>query len=253
AGGPEEAVAEKVDIPGPKVERKKVFPLSGESKGPADAPVTIVEFSDFQCPFCGRVEPTLHQLLKEYPKQVRLFFKHYPLPFHQDAPLASEAALAAAAQGKFWEMHEKLFSHQTALKRPDLEKYAEELGLDLAKFKQSLDTTANKGRIAADTALATQVGVSGTPAFFINGRFLSGAQPYDKFKTLVDEEIATANKLVAAGTPKARVYATLMASATTGPAQPPAAAQRPPVDKDVYKVGLGDAPLKGGKEPKVTI
>jgi protein-disulfide isomerase len=239
------------DVAG-KVERKKV-PATGEVRGTADAPVTIVEFSDFQCPFCGRVEPTIQKVLDEYKGQVRLYFKHDPLPFHQDAPLASQAALAASAQGKFWEMHDKLFANQTALKRPELEKYAQELGLDLNKFKQALDSNTFKGRIDADTALAGRVGVTGTPAFFINGRLISGAQPFDKFKAIIDEELATAKKLVASGTPKNRVYDKLMEGATSGPAQAAGPAQRPPVPTEVYKVAVADAPTKGAKQPKVTI
>jgi protein-disulfide isomerase len=221
-------------------------------RGAADALVTIVEFSDFQCPFCGRAEPTMKKLLDDYPGQVRLYFKHDPLPFHQDAPLASQAALAASAQGKFWEMHDKLFANQTALKRPELEKYAQELGLDMAKFKQALDTNAYKGRIDADTALAGRVGVTGTPAFFLNGRLISGAMPYATFKTMVDEEIATAKKLIASGTPKNKVYDKLMEGAGTGPTAA-AAAPRPAVPTDVYKVPVGDGPTKGGSQPKVTV
>ena len=119
---------------GDGVERVRV-PLEGPAKGPADAKVNIVVFSDFQCPFCSRVVPTIDKIEKEYGNEVRVFFRHNPLPFHQDAPLASEAALAAEAQGKFWQMHDKLFANQQNIKRPDLEKYAQELGLDMGKFK----------------------------------------------------------------------------------------------------------------------
>jgi protein-disulfide isomerase len=239
------------------VERKRI-PLSGEVRGPADALITIVEFSDFQCPFCGRVEPTLTKVMDDYKGKVRVYFKHYPLPFHQDAPLASEAALAAGAQGKFWEMHDKLFANQQSIKRPDLEKYGQELGLDMAKFRQALDTHTFKARIDQDTALGGQVGVDGTPAFYINGRLISGAQPYGEFKKIIDEELATAQKLMASGTPRARIYDKLMASGAGAPRGPvpspnPAPPVRPPVPTEVYKVTTGDAPSEGARQPKVTI
>src|SRR3954463_5160792 len=133
------------NAPAGGVERKRVA-ISGMARGPATAPITIVAFSDFQCPFCGRAVPTIEKVMKEYPGKVRFFFRHFPLPFHQDAPLASEAALAAEAQGKFWEMHDKLFADQKAIKRPDLERHAKELGLDMGKFTQALDTHAYKAR-----------------------------------------------------------------------------------------------------------
>jgi protein-disulfide isomerase len=242
------------DVEIPAGERKRV-PLSGEFKGPADAPVTIVEFSDFQCPFCGRVVPTLHDLEKAYPGKLRIYFKHFPLAFHQDAPLASQAALAAGAQGKFWQMHDKLFENQQAIKRPDLEKYAQEMGLDMTRFKQALDSGTYKGRVDADFAMGQQLGVTGTPAFFINGRSLVGAVGLSKFKEIVDEEIEAAEKLVAKGTPPSKVYDTLLASAVAPAAAPPAAQPpRPPVvSKEVYKVAVGSAPTRGGKAPKVTL
>ena len=114
-------------------------------KGPKNAPVTIVEFSDFQCPFCGRVVPTLKQLEEQYKGKVRVAFKNQPLPFHPNARPAAEAALAANEQGKFWEMHDKLFANQQALDRAALEKYAQELGLDMDKFKAALDSQQVRG------------------------------------------------------------------------------------------------------------
>src|SRR6185436_1488834 len=144
--------------------------------------------------------------------------------------------------GKFWEMHDKLFANQQSIKRPDLEKYAQELGLDMNRFKQALDTSKFKSRIDADTALGGSVGVTGTPAFFINGRSLVGAQPYDAFKTVVDEEIATANKLLAKGTPRNRLYDTLLASAPAAgspAAAPTPSGPRPPqISSEVYKVAV---------------
>ncbi|HET6147618.1 MAG TPA: thioredoxin domain-containing protein [Polyangia bacterium] len=248
-GTPDKAVG---DVPRFRV------PLEGAARGPATAKVNIVAFSDFQCPFCSRVIPTMEKLQKEYPNDVRLYFRHNPLPFHPDAPLASQAALEAEAQGKFWEMHDKLFANQQNIKRPDLERYATELGLDMGKFRTALDTSAHKNRIDADMKLAQQIGVQGTPNFFLNGRQVVGAQPYEEFKKVVDDEIARADKLLAAGTPSNQLYAKFMAGAKTAPSPAAAAPNQPPAKgpgagAEVYKVAIGDAPTKGAKQPKVTI
>jgi len=158
------------------------------SKGPDNAKIVIQEFSDFQCPFCSRVNPTVEQILKEYPKDVKIVWRNMPLPFHADAPLAAEAAHEAFVQAGnkgFWKYHEKLFANQQALKRPDLEKYAEELGLDLAKFKAALDNHTHKALVDKDVEVAKQAGVSGTPAFTVNGYFVSGAQPFPAFNKVI--------------------------------------------------------------------
>jgi protein-disulfide isomerase len=201
------------------------------------------------------VTPTLDRIMKDYNGQVRMFFRHNPLPFHADAPLASEASLAAEAQGKFWEMHDKLFANQQNIKRPDLEKYAGELGLDMGKFKAYLDGSSGQQRIKADMALATQIGAQGTPNFFINGRPVRGAVPFEEFKKTIDEEIQTADKLLAQGTAPGQLYSKLMANARTAPAPTPVqpAAKGPGATAEIYKVPVGDAPTKGGKQPKVTI
>ena len=236
------------------VERLRV-PLEGPSKGPTNAKVNIVEFSDFQCPFCSRVVPTLVQIEKAYPNDVRVFFRHNPLPFHPNAPLAAEAGVAAAEQGKFWEMHDKMFANQQNILRPDLEKYAGEIGLDVGKFKAALDSGAGKKKIQEDLADAQKIGVQGTPNFYINGRNVQGAQPFEEFKKVIDDEIQRADKMLAKGTKPEQLYATFMASAKSSPA--PAAAQQgqkgPGAGAEVYKVPVGDAPTRGGKQPKVTI
>jgi protein-disulfide isomerase len=244
---------------GDGVDRVRV-PADGPAKGPANAKVTVVEFSDFQCPFCSRVVPTVNQIEKEYGNKVRVVFRHNPLPFHADAPLAAEAAVAAEAQGKFWEMHDKLFANQQNLKRPDLEKYAQEIGLDVGKFKAALDSGAGKARIAADMAVAKQVGANGTPNFYIDGRNVVGAVPFDEFKKVIDDDLQRADKLIAKGTPSGAVYAAFMKGAKESPAaaapadNKPAAPQKGPgASTEVYKVAVGDAPTKGGKQPKVTI
>ena len=158
-------------------------------KGSRSAKVTVVIFSDFQCPFCSRAVPTLKQVEDTYKDKVRLVFKQMPLPFHDKAPLAAEAALAANEQGKFWEYHDKLFANQQALDRPALEKYAEEVGLNVAKFKAGLDSGKWKQQVADDSKLGASVGATGTPTFFINGKILVGAQPFDKFKEMIDQEL----------------------------------------------------------------
>jgi protein-disulfide isomerase len=158
-------------------------------KGPASAPVTVIAFSDFQCPFCSRAVPTLHDIEKQYGNKVRIAFKQLPLPFHDKAHLAAQASLAANEQGKFWAYHDKLFANQQALDRPSLEKYAQELGLDMGKFKKALDSGKFKDKVDAEAKEGAAVGATGTPTFFINGTKLVGAQPTDAFKVAIDKEL----------------------------------------------------------------
>jgi protein-disulfide isomerase len=169
-------------------------------KGPANAPVTIVAWSDFECPFCSRVVPTLKQLEEEYKGKIKVAFKHQPLPFHPNAKPAAAAAMAAHEQDKFWEYHDKLFANQRALDRASLEKYAEELKLDMGKFKAALDSGKYNALIEADSAEGSRVGANGTPTFFINGRTLVGAQPVDAFKRMIDEELKKGQGAVAKDT-----------------------------------------------------
>jgi protein-disulfide isomerase len=162
----------------------------GPSKGPAKAPVTIVEFSDFECPYCGRAEAVVSQVLATYGDKVRLVYRDYPLPMHPSAPKAAEAAHCAADQGKYWEMHGKLFANQRGLAVEALKGYAGELGLDSAKFGACLDSGEKAKVVEAHRKAGDEAGVSGTPAFFVNGVLLSGAQPFEAFKQLVDAELA---------------------------------------------------------------
>jgi len=160
------------------------------SKGPADAPVTIVEYSDFQCPYCARVGPTLERIAETYPDQVRIVFRDFPLPMHPQAQSAAEAAKCAQEQGQFWPYHDKLFASQKDLSVQSYKKYAEQLGLDTARFAACVD----EGRYRQDVLIAQQggqqFGVSGTPSFFVNGRFLSGAIPFERFQAVIEEELA---------------------------------------------------------------
>ena len=159
-------------------------------RGSDSAAVKIVEWSDFQCPFCRRVGPTLDQLEKEYGEKVQIVFKHMPLTMHTKARPAHAAAEAAGMQGKFWEMHDKIFADQRGMSEERYVEYATELGLDVEQFKKDAASDKVDKRISADYAQGTKLGVTGTPAFFVNGRFLSGAQPFASFKKLVDEELA---------------------------------------------------------------
>jgi len=163
------------------------------AKGPADAPVTIVEFSDFECPFCKQVVPTLDQIKSKYGDQVRLVFRQFPLSsIHPHAQKAAEAALCANEQGKFWEMHDAMFNDQKLLEVTALKTTAGSLGVDKAKFESCLDSGRLAPKVKEDERAGVLVGVTGTPALFINGRSLSGAQPFEAIAQIIDEEIARA-------------------------------------------------------------
>jgi protein-disulfide isomerase len=162
-----------------------------EKGGGAKAPITIITFSDYQCPFCKRGEAVVEEVMKAYGDKVRLVFRDYPLPMHPQARGAAEAAACANAQGKFWEYHDKLFANQSALGEDKLKEYAQQLGLDQKKFDQCLADKPNRAAIDKDLADGAKAGVNGTPAFFINGRMLSGAQPLEKFKEVIDDELAS--------------------------------------------------------------
>jgi protein-disulfide isomerase len=166
-----------------------VATTGSQFKGPQNAKVAIVEFSDFQCPFCSRVGPTLAKINQDYPQDVKVVFKHLPLAFHNKAMGAAQAAEAAGKQGKFWEMHDLLFQNQRALSEEKYVEWAGELKLDIEKFKKDMVSAEVKQRIEADKREASKLGVTGTPGFFINGRFLSGAKPYDSFKAIIDKEL----------------------------------------------------------------
>jgi len=174
----------------PEPERKQVPSAGPDSpfKGAAKAKVVIQEFSDFQCPFCSTVTTTVDQILKEYPKDVKLVWRHMPMPFHANAALAAEAAQEAFEQKGnpgFWSYHDRLFANQAALARPDLERYAQELGLDLGRFRRALDERSHKARVERDFGVGQSAAVAATPGFVINGYFVSGAQPYAAFDKLI--------------------------------------------------------------------
>jgi protein-disulfide isomerase len=157
--------------------------------------VVIQEFSDFQCPFCSRVNPTVAKVMEEYGNKVQIVWRDYPLPFHKEAHPAAQAAREVFEQKgnkAFWAYHDLLFANQKALTRENLEKYAEQVGgIDMKAFKAALDSGKHKAAVDADMAAVTKAGARiGTPSFFINGKLLQGAQPYPAFKAAIDEALA---------------------------------------------------------------
>lgn len=163
-------------------------------QGAANAKVTVVEYSDFQCPFCKRAYPTVKQLLSEYGDRIKFYYKHFPLSFHQNAQKAGEAYECALEQGKQWEYHDVLFEKGngdgSGLNVADLKQYAADLKLDTAKFNSCLDSGKFASKVQTDTAEGAANGVSGTPTFFINGQAVVGAQPYATIKSVVDAKLA---------------------------------------------------------------
>lgn len=163
---------------------------SSPVKGPADAKVTIIEFSDFQCPYCKRGADTMAEVMKAYPKDVKVAFKNLPLPFHKDARPAAQAALAAGKQGKFWEMHDALFENQRSLSKEFYLAKAKELGLNVDQFTKDMESDEIKKQIDADSELGAKNGIQGTPGFFVNGVAVRGAYPFDHFKGIIDRWIS---------------------------------------------------------------
>ncbi len=228
--------------------------------GKATAPVTIVEISDFQCPFCSRVEPTMTQLRQKYgPDKIRIVWKNNPLPFHNHARPTAEAAATVfglAGSDAFWKFHDAAFANQQALGDESSEKWAKEAGVDLAKFKAAYAAKKYAAKVDEDLALAKKIDASGTPAFRINGVTLSGAQPIDKFTEVIDAQLAEAKKLVASGTKPADVYVTLtnknQVAKAAAPNKPAPDAEEE--DKSVWKVLVqDDDPIRGPKDALVTM
>ncbi len=183
---PAPAPSQVYDIPLPKNPR---------AKGPADAKVVIQEFSDFQCPVCARVVPTLQRVLEEYGNEVRVIYRDYPLPFHEDAHLAAQAAREVFAQkgnAAFWKYHDMLLANQAALSREHLESYARRVdGIDIKAFRDALDSGKHRAAVDADMRAVARAGARiGTPAFFINGKLaIQGRPPFETFKAAIDAEL----------------------------------------------------------------
>jgi protein-disulfide isomerase len=162
----------------------------GPARGPDDAPITIVEFSDFQCPFCRRAGPILDEVLRRYPQDVRLVFRHLPLEsIHPRARAAAEASGCAHDQGRFWEFHDRVFESQQALTDADLREHAEALGLELEVYDACVTAHTHREGVTADVEAAQAAGISSTPAFVINGVLLKGARPVGAFERLIDREL----------------------------------------------------------------
>lgn len=234
AQAPQAAAVRKIDVP-----------ADAPSRGGKQAKVTIVLWSDFQCPFCSRVVPTLKQIEDSYGDKVRVVFRQQPLPFHNNAKLAAEASLAAHEQGKFWPYHDKLFANQQSLDRASLERFAQELGLDVGRFKAGLDSGKFTKKVEEDSAQGMAVGANGTPTFFINGREFVGAQPFESFKKVIDEEIVKADGLLAKGIKPENLYAELQKDASKPP--PPEA------EKVATDINIAGAPMKGPKNAPVSV
>jgi protein-disulfide isomerase len=164
----------------------KIAAAGAPGFGPENAKVTIVEFSDFQCPFCTRAASVVHQIREKYGDKVRLVFRQYPLPMHGDAHLAAQAALAAHQQGKFWEYHDLLFANQRALTRSSLVDYAKQAKLDVPRLEKSLDDPSLKAAVDADVKLGEEVNVSGTPTVFINGKRVPNPTEFAPVAQLID-------------------------------------------------------------------
>ena len=163
-------------------------------KGPADAPITIIEFSDFQCPFCKRGADTMDEVMKAYQGKVKLVFKNLPLDFHDQAKPAAKAALAAGKQGKFWEMHDALFNNQRGLGDEFYLEQAKTLGLNVEQFKKDMASADLEKQIEEDVKIARAQGISGTPGFFVNGVAVKGAYPFEHFKDIIERWLAKQGK-----------------------------------------------------------
>ena len=160
--------------------------------GDVNAPITLIEYSDFQCPYCARAEATVKQIIKDYPGKIKLVYKNFPLSNHDDAFIAAEAGLCAQEQSesKFWQLHDIMFADPKGLKLTGLVSKAKSVGLDINKFESCVKSSKHALRVNQDLAEGAKYGVNSTPAFFINGVLLLGAQPYEAFKQIIDEELA---------------------------------------------------------------
>lgn len=161
------------------------------AKGPEDAPVHIVEFSNFPCPFCGELAATLEQVAEEYGDDVRIEYRHFPIGNQPQGHRAARAAYCAGEQGEFWAMHDELFKHAPAHGPQQLERYAAKIGLDQEAFGECLESDRAEGRVDQDVAAARRLGIEGTPTFFINGQRFQGALPYDVLSEIIGEKLQT--------------------------------------------------------------
>jgi protein-disulfide isomerase len=224
-------------------------------RGPPDALVTIVEFSDFECPYSKRASPTLKQIETAYTGKVRFVFKHNPLPMHASAVPAALVAEVARAQGgdaRFWAVHDRFFDIP-AVDRAAVEAEAQALGLSGAELGQKLNDSRALERIHRDQALARSLGASGTPTFFVNGRKVVGAQPFESFRVVIDEELKRAGVQVGAGVASKDLYAKIMEGAVTAPVMMAAPAAAAPHAQAAKVPVRRDDPAKGPKRARITV
>ncbi|MBX7082557.1 MAG: thioredoxin domain-containing protein [Nannocystaceae bacterium] len=226
--------------------------------GAAEPLVTIVEFSDFECPFCGRLAATMSGMLARYPDDVRLVFKQFPLPMHARAEPAARAAMAAGAQGKFWPMHDALFADLERLSDDDILGYAKRIGLDVPAFQAALADPATLERVLDEANEGRVVEVQSTPTFFVNGRRVTGAKDADTIAQIIDEEIMTARALIAAGAKRSELYARFMHAAKPGAGKPatvdPTHKRGEASAQANYAIPIGaDRPWTGPADALVTI
>ena len=194
-----------VFLAAPPIIRMQVATAGAPVRGSSNAPVTIIEFSDFHCPFCRRVQPVLDQLRTNYKDNIKIVYKDFPLDsLHPQARAAAEAAGCATEQGKFWEFHDKVFANNPDGSDETLTRFAKEIGLDTAAFTACRTSGKYKTPVLASNQEGTKLGITGTPTFFVNGRMLVGAQPYEAFAGVIDEEIAASNSPSPASTTKNR-------------------------------------------------
>jgi protein-disulfide isomerase len=166
------------------------FDDTNPSRGAADAPVVLIEYTDYQCPYCTRVQPTLNKLIERYDGKLLHVFKNLPLPMHAQAQLAASAALCAKDQGKFWELHDWLFANQRSLSRDSIVEAAGKLGMDTEVLASCIDEGKYNERLQAEIAEARSYGITGTPGFLVNGRVVTGARPLEAFESVIDDELA---------------------------------------------------------------
>jgi protein-disulfide isomerase len=197
-----------------------VYKPDGAIRGAAEPLVTLVEFSDFQCPFCGAFAQTLEEFLLAYPEDLRLVFMQFPLPMHPNAEGAAKAAIAAQNQGHFWAMHDRMFAQRTKLGRDQLVEMAGDLGLDAKQFEADLDAEATAERLLWEQSIGRRLGVRGTPSFFVNGLSRSGAMDPDALRTMIEDERTVARKLIDAGAERRAVYAHINRAASVAGARP---------------------------------
>jgi protein-disulfide isomerase len=193
----------------PELDEDTVYPVpiaDSPARGPADAPITIVAFSDFQCPYCARGDATMRELQARYGDQIRFVFKHFPLPGHPRGALASRASFAAAKAGKFWEFHDAVFDTGSRFTAEDLLAIGVSLGIDAAALEAAMANETNDPRIEQDIELGMRLGVTGTPAYFINGRPMVGAHPEFDFRLVIVEELGRVEQARAQGIAAADVY-----------------------------------------------